>query len=119
MAIKTGADAKDKVAPDKTKTTKVKKPSYQTVIKDTLKAAKGIATRAELMAATGADTRNLSVAVSILKNGKRTKEPMKIEYVRKTQTFYQLPLAAKALAAVQKELEAAKAPKKAAKTGKK
>ena len=66
MAIKTGADPKDK-APKatktaETKTPKVKKergPSYQTVIVDSMKANKGIMSREALMKATGADERNL------------------------------------------------------------
>ena len=97
---------------DTKKDAKPKKPSYQTIIMDTLAKGKGVATREALMKATGADSRNLSVAVSILKNGKRTKEPADIRYLRGNKTFYLFPMAEKAATAAAEALDAAK--KKAA-----
>ena len=102
------------------KTPKVKKPSYQSKIIDFMNANNGVGTREALMEATGADARNLSVAVSILKNGKRTKEPMEIKYLRSAGTFYAMPMAEKAYeAAVQVALDAKKAKKSEKKLEKK
>lgn len=109
MAKKANAKKADKA---EKKEPKEKNPSYQTIILDTLNKGKGVATREELMAATGADSRNLSVAVSILKRGKRTKEPTDIRYLRGNKTFYLFPMAEKAATAAAEALEAAK--KKAA-----
>ena len=117
------APVKKKVAPKKDaapKTPKVKKPSYQSKIIDFMNANNGVGTREALMEATGADARNLSVAVSILKNGKRTKEPMEIKYLRSAGTFYAMPMAEKAYeAAVQVALDAKKAKKSEKKLEKK
>jgi hypothetical protein len=115
-AVKKKVEAKaGKPVPKKEK--KPRGPSYQTKIIECMNTNKGVASREQLMAATGADARNLSVAVSILKNGKRTKQPLDIRYVRSTGTFYALPMAAAALKAAEK-IAAAAALKKPKKTKK-
>ncbi len=91
-----------------------KKPSYQSVIVETLKANKGVASREVLMKATGADAKNLSVSVSILRNGKRTKNPVNVKYLRATQTFYMIPEGEKAMNAAIKVAEDASKAKAAA-----
>lgn len=65
-------------------------PSYQDKIKKFLDENGGVGTKAELMEATGADSKNLSVSVSILRNGERIKEPRKVLYLRANETYYDL-----------------------------
>lgn len=45
------------------------------------------ATREELMKLLDTDARNVNVAVSILRNPKRTKNPLNVQYDRSTKTF--------------------------------
>lgn len=45
------------------------------------------ATRDEIMQLLGCDNRNAGVAVSILGNSKRTKDPVRVAYDKKTRTF--------------------------------
>lgn len=80
-------DEKIKLKTAKEKKKAERKPSYQDKIKVVLNEF-GWATRETLMEATGADAKNLSVAVSILKNPKRTKEPMAVDYVRGNQVYF-------------------------------
>jgi hypothetical protein len=98
-----------------------KKPSYQTVIKQMMNDNKGVVTRDALLKATGADSKNLSVAVSILKNPDRIKEPMNVVYLRGNTTFYNLDNAAgkKAYDAALKMLEDQKAATKKAQAAEK
>lgn len=48
------------------------------------------ATVDEIMTITGADKRNAKVAMGIIQNAKRVKNPMKFDYVKSTQTYYLL-----------------------------
>ena len=63
-----------------------KKPSYQDILRQLFQ-DNPVRTRAEVIEALGCDEKNASVAVSILKNAKRTKEPMQVAYDRKTKTY--------------------------------
>ena len=92
---KTDAPKKEPKAPA---VPKEKKPSYQDKIRAAMTAGKGIVSREVLMEATGADSKNLSVAVSILKNPARQKEPMLVQYIRKLGTYFcmDMPEGAKA-----------------------
>jgi hypothetical protein len=120
-APKTEAPKKEK-AP---KEPKVKRLSYQDKIRTAMTENKGVISRANLMEATGADAKNLAVAVSILKNPKRQKEPMVVQYIRKLETYYNMDSDAGAkahAAAIQKMADddaAAKAADKKAKAEKK
>jgi len=62
------------------------KVSYQTILRDLFTKKKKV-TKDAIMKALGCDSKNAAVAVSILRNPKRTKEPMKIQYDRKTETY--------------------------------
>jgi hypothetical protein len=112
-------DAKDTKAKEKAKAPK--KPSYQTVIKEQMVKNKGVVTRDALLKATGADSKNLSVAISILRNPDRIKEPMNVVYLRGNTTFYDLGNAdgKKAYDAALKMLEDKKAADKKVKNNKK
>lgn len=73
----------------KSKSSKPRKASYQTLIRAVF-TDKGKATLDELVAVTGADRKNTSVGVSILRNPKRMKNPMKIAYHYPTKTYFNL-----------------------------
>ena len=77
-------DAKDE-KPAKEK--KPRAPSYQEKLRQWFD-AKGFGTKSELTEHTGADEKNLSVAVSILKNPARCKDTRDVAYLRSTQTYY-------------------------------
>jgi uncharacterized protein YdaU (DUF1376 family) len=81
---------------------------------------KGVAEADALATFVGSDRKNLSVSVSILRNDKRTKEPMNIQYVRAIQTFFclDMPAGKKAWEAALKKIETDKAAAKKAKADK-
>jgi hypothetical protein len=64
-------------------------PSYHTKIREYFK-DHDTATVEEIMTLTGADYRNARVAMSIIQNSKRVKNPMKFQYVKETRTYYLL-----------------------------
>jgi hypothetical protein len=73
----------------KSKSSKPRKASYQTLMRAVFD-DKGFATLDELVKVTGADAKNTSVGVSILRNPKRVKFPMKIAYHRPSKTYFNL-----------------------------
>jgi hypothetical protein len=109
--------AKDKKPAAPKKESKPKGPSYQDKIKAAMVANKHVISRDDLMEATGADSKNLSVAVSILKNAKRTKEPMTVMYIRKTGMYFNVDVKM-GEAAYNKALKALEAEKKTPKKDK-
>jgi hypothetical protein len=112
MAKEEKEKVKEKVEKALEKVKAPKKPSYQSVIVETLKANKGVASREMLISATGADAKNISVSVSILRNGKRTKNAVNVQYLRSTKTFYLIPEGEKAMEAAIKAAENVKVQKK-------
>lgn len=100
---------------------KEKKRSYAVIIRELLDNKKGVITRDEIMEATGCDERNAAVAMSILKNPGRTKEPIDWLYHRGTRTYYLEgssfdPVAADEKVAAEKKAKKAESKKSAAKT---
>jgi hypothetical protein len=71
------------------KAPKEKKLSYHDKIR-THFAKNDTATIDQIMQITGADKRNARVAMTIIQNSKRVKNPMKFAYVKSTQTYYLL-----------------------------
>lgn len=68
---------------------KVKKPSYHDKIREHFK-TNDVATLQKIMEITGADKRNARVAMSIIQNPKRVKNPMAFDYVKSSKTYYLL-----------------------------
>lgn len=100
-----------------TKTAAKKGPSYQDKIKAAMVANKHVISRDDLMAATGADSKNLSVAVSILRNAARTKEPMNVMYIRTIAMYFNVDVKV-GEAAYNKAMKAIEAEKKTTKKDK-
>lgn len=71
------------------KAPKEKKLSYHAKIRAHFK-DHDTATVQEIMEITGADKRNAKVAMNIICNPKRVKNPMKFDYVKSTKTYYLL-----------------------------
>ena len=80
------AKKKDEVKKDEAP--KEKKLSYLDKIRMFMKDNKGVALADELAAFVGADRKNLSVSISILRNEARTKDPLNIQYVRSIETYF-------------------------------
>jgi len=65
---------------------KTKKPSKLTIIRDLL-LSKGQVHIDELIAASGHDRKNVHATVGVLRNPKKTKDPLDVQYDRETKIF--------------------------------